>query len=102
MAKKFIDRTGKYLNKNDKISYMTPPNKLFNKQKYESQIDLFDVFNKLNEKELFDQNHYISTDVIPSKIPVLIPPKLNLNKDNNDENKIEEFEIEKKKNLKRL
>ena len=100
MAKKFIDRTGKYLNKNDKISYMTPPNKLFNKQKYESQIDLFDVFNKLNEKELFDQNHYISTDVIPSKIPVLIPPKLNLNKDNNDENKIEEFEIEKKKTLK--
>jgi hypothetical protein len=99
MAKKFIDRTGKYLNKNDKISYMTPPNKLFNRQKYESQIDLFDVFNKLNEKELFDQNHYISTEVIPSKIPALIPPKLNLNKDNNDENN-NEYEIEKKKTLK--
>jgi len=99
MAKKFIDRTGKYLNKDEKISYMTPPNnKFINKQKYESQIDLFNIFNKLNEKELIDQeNHYTTTDVIPSKVPLLIPPKLNLNKDSDENN---ELEIEKKKTLK--
>jgi len=99
MAKKFIDRTGKFLNKNEKISYMTPPNNKFNRQKYISQIDLFNIFNKLNEKELIDEeNHYVTTDVIPSKIPLLIPPKLNLNKDVDENNN--EFDIEKKKNLK--
>jgi hypothetical protein len=103
MAKKFIDRTGKHLNKNEKIFYMTPPNnKLFNRQKYESQIDLFNIFSKLNEKELIEeQNHYITTDVIPSKVPLLIPPKLNLNKDIINEYNNNEYEIEQKKSIKK-
>jgi hypothetical protein len=104
MAKKFIDRTGKHLNKDEKIFYMTPPNnKLFNRQKYESQIDLFNIFSKLNEKELIEeQNHYITTDVIPSKVPLLIPPKLNLNKDIiNEYNNNNEYEIENKKSIKK-